>query len=151
VNSVVDKLLLIFNALDHDSKLLFLAKAVVTPDRTGGSPEADPTFGVGGGRWMRSDVWMRRVDAYDGEGRGVLALKGDWLKKDDVEWLGEGTIVLIGIKKNVEGPYKMYMIAKRIEGSEVKVSNGTTLSGLDPCTGWLHEWRDVVRDIQKFV
>ena len=148
MNSVVDKLLLIFNALDHDSKMLFLAKADTCPDRTGGKSEADPTVGVGGGRSMRKDVWMRRVDAYDEGGRGVMAMKGDWLKKADVEGLGEGTIVLIGTKKKVG---KMYMIAKRIEGSEVRVRDGTTLSGLDPCTGWLHEWRDVVRDIQKFV
>jgi hypothetical protein len=149
VNSVVEKLLVIFNALDHDSKLLFLAKAD-TPTRTGGSPEADPTFKV-----THIEVWMRRVDAYDGKGIGVMALVGDWMKEDDIDGLDDGTIVLIGAMENVEGPCKMYMIARREarpnSNAKVRLSTGATLDGLDPCTGWLGEWREVVWNIQKFV
>ena len=168
MNSVVEKLLVIFNALDHDSKLLFLAKVDTTNGRTGGSPEADPTFGVAGiekalsmpkgkgrGRKKRSDVWMRRVDAYDDKGRGVMALVGDWMKEDDIDGLDDGTIVLIGAMENVEGPCKMYMIARREarpnSNAKVRLSTGATLDGLDPCTGWLGEWREVVWNIQKFV
>ena len=160
--SVVDKLLVVFNALGKDDKLLFMSQVSQVDVHDGKTlPHAtgkqvlhtfnDTPRTKRRGYGKKAHFWMRHITGYDASKRGIMALEGDWIKSGDVAGLPEGSFVVIGTRETDDEP-KKYMIATQTgwhKGVDVGKTNVPELEAHP--YGWVTSWPVVAGFARTFL